>query len=473
MLKGKTEQIAYFDAYHGHIHNPGMGIVSMAVSDHMITGYTKEARIQGDARKPFTLTREMLDEVAALPYIDNLYIRVGWNDVQKEQGKLCLSREFEMAVDTARKNGKSWGFRIMQCSPSNPTEHTLPAFLADKLPMFPFYDGCGYGPQPRKFPLYTEEYLKYWDEMLHLLGEKYDSDPALEYGDLSGFGLWGEGHHGTPVVPGGPVVDVETDTPERTEEVVGKLIRSHQSAFPLTPMVLNLVLSRYKAGQEAIREGCWVRRDSYDQWFEAAEADWGLKKRGDAAMIFETVMPGVLEEDSEDPAFRRSYRRTPNRMCDYGPSYGVVGFNPLDTLHADHMMPELFEPFKNRMGYRLRPSIIWKGERTDGKKCLILGMVNDGTANPPGDILLTAEMEGKKSTVSVNGSCFGDRMHLVELPLPERVVAREVKLSMELKTGEKIRPARFAAETRSGEAPFTLKIQLEHGEKAEGAQKGW
>lgn len=67
MLKGKTEQIAYFDAYHGHIHNPGMGIVSMAVSDHMITGYTKEARTQGDARKPFVLTQKMLDEVAPCP----------------------------------------------------------------------------------------------------------------------------------------------------------------------------------------------------------------------------------------------------------------------------------------------------------------------------------------------------------------------------------------------------------------------
>ena len=63
-------------------------------------------------------------------------------------------------------------------------------------------------------------------------------------------------------------------------------------------------------------------------------------------------------------------------------------------------------------------------------------------------------------------------MHLVELPLPQ-VIAREVKLSMELRTGGKLRPVRFAAETRTGEAPFTLKIQLEHGEKAEGAQKGW
>lgn len=268
------------------------------------------------------------------------------------------------------------------------------------------------------------------------------------------------------------MVDVETDSPERTEEVVSRLIESHRSAFPLTPMVLNLVLSRYEAGQKAIREGCWVRRDSYDKWFEASEAGWGLERRGDAAMIFETVMPGVLEEDSEDPAFRRSFRRTPDRMCDYGPAYGVAGFNPLDTLYADHLMPELFEPFKNRLGYRLRPSIVWKGERTDGKKCLILGMVNDGVANPPGEILLTAEMEGKKSTVAVNGSCFGGRMHLVELPLPQ-VIAREVKLSMELRTGGKLRPVRFAAETRTGEAPFTLKIQLEHGEKAEGAQKGW
>ena len=82
-LNRKSVQIAYFKAYKGHIHNPGMGIIAMAVSDHMVIGYSEADRAAEDAKPPFSLTREMLQEVTALPYIDNIYIRVGWNDVQK------------------------------------------------------------------------------------------------------------------------------------------------------------------------------------------------------------------------------------------------------------------------------------------------------------------------------------------------------------------------------------------------------
>ena len=95
----------------------------------------------------------------------------------------------------------------------------------------------------------------------------------------------------------------EMDSRERTEEIVANLIQSHQKAFPATPMVLNLVLSEYRAAQQAIQEGCWVRRDSYHHWFQADQAQYGLMKRPDAAMIFETVMPGISMEDNEDPAF--------------------------------------------------------------------------------------------------------------------------------------------------------------------------
>ena len=339
------EQVAYFSPYRGHIHNPGMGIVSMAISDHMVTGYTPQERAANDLKKPFCLTRRMLEEVTALPYIDNLYIRVGWNDVQKEKGRLDVIPEFEMAVEAAQRAGISWGFRIMQASPSNPREHLLPDFLADRVPMCPYYDGAVYGPSPRKLPLYTEEYLKYWREMLFLLGERYDGNPALEYADVSGFGLWGEGHHGCRATPDGPVVNLEPGSRERMEEVVERLIDSHREAFPMTPMVLNLILSEYRAGERAIREGCWVRRDSYYHWFQADQAWHGLHKCGDAAMIFETVMPGIGMEDHEDPAFRHTFMDTPDKMCDYGAAYGIVGFNIPDTLYADHMMPQLFEPF--------------------------------------------------------------------------------------------------------------------------------
>lgn len=455
----KSEQIAYFKPFKGHIHNPGMGIISMAISDHMVTGYTPEERAANDRKPPFTLTYKMLEDVTKLSYIDNLYIRVGWNDIQQKPGKLTLSPEFEMAVEAARDSGISWGFRIMQASPSNAPEHLIPEFLLDKLQMYPYFDGDKN--QRKRLPLYTDEYLKYWDEMLMMLGEKYDNDPSLEYGDVSGFGLWGEGHHGCHMGPGGSVVDLNLDTPERTEEVVRNLIESHKKAFVLTPMVLNLVLSEYKAGQNAIKEGCWVRRDSYYGWFQAEQAEYGLMKRGDAAMIFETVMPGLDTRDQEDISFRHNFLDTPDKMCDYGAAYGIVGFNPLDTLYADHVFPQLFNAFKNRVGYRLRPSIVWRVRNKDDRWSLVLGMVNDGVANPPGDVYFYAKSNGNVCSTKVNGSKFGGRMYLVELPLPIDCQG-EVELTMELAIGGKKRSVRFAADVCQDQAPFKLVVKLEH-----------
>lgn len=456
-----SEQVAYFKPYKGHIHNPGMGIISMAISDHMVTGYSAEQRAVNDMKKPFKLTQKMLDEICGLPFIDNLYIRVGWNDVQKTEGKLDIIPEFEMAVDSARKAGITWGFRIMQASPSNEWENLLPDFLKGRLPLYPYYDGAFYGPSPKYLPLYTDEYLQYWSEMLQMLGEKYDSDLSLVYGDVSGFGLWGEGHHGCHIKPEGPVVDLELDSRERKEEIVDTLINSHRKAFPQTPMVLNLVLSEYGTVQNAIQSGCWVRRDSYYRWFTAEHAARGLMKRGDAAMIFETVMPGIEIEDSKDAAFRRNYMELPDKMCDYGAAYGIVGFNPMDTLYAAHMMPGLFDTFSERVGYRLRPSVVWKATAQNGKHSLILGMVNDGSANPPGVVGFTVEGGGEKTHVQINGEHFSGRMYLVELPLPENSGSK-VELSMTLTTGGKCMPARFAADTGEGKAPEKLHIFLNH-----------
>lgn len=413
----KSRQVAYFRPYRGHIHNPGMGIISMAISDHMITGYTPEEREKNDAKKPFVLTEEMMDAVTDISYIDNIYIRVGWNDVQRESGKLSIIPEMEMAIEKAKEAGKSWGFRIMQCSPSNPGEHTIPEFLADKLPMQPYYGWCGYGPKPRKLPLYTDDFLKYWEEMLLMLGEKYDADPNLEYADISGYGLWGEGHHGCQLQPDGALIDLELDSFERTEEIIEQLVKSHKTAFSRTPMVANLVWSKYEAIKNAIEEGCWVRRDSYQE--------------------------------------------LPDRVCDYGAAYGIIGFNPMDTLFADRMMPQLFDAYKNRLGYRLRPSIIWYLEKEDGSRGLALGMVNDGCANPPGVVRFCAETGGVQTSVEVDGSMFGSRMFMVELPLA-KADSDTVILSVQLMMGGKTYPVRFAADVRTNSAPFELKIQLKH-----------
>lgn len=456
----RSRQVAYFNPYRGHMRNPGMGIISMTISDNMFAGYTPEAWARASREKPLELTPRMLREVAELGFVDNLYIRVGWNDVQREAGRLCLSREFEMALDTARTYGLSWGFRVMQAAPNNPPEHVLPEFLQDRLPMRPYVCGQFYGPWPKKLPLYTEDYLKYWNEMLSLLGERFDGDPLLEYGDVSGYGLWGEGHHGCEIRPG-VYEDLEMDPPDRTEQVIDALIQGHRKAFPHTPAVLNLAMAAHAPVREAIQEGCWVRRDSYYRWFEANEAEAGLLRRGDAAMIFETVMPGLNLEDEEDPAFRKSSFDLPRRMCEYGANYGIVGFNPKNTLYAAHMMPQLFDAFIEKVGYRIRPSIVWEVKHEDGQRTLALGMVNDGCANPPGEVIFALRAEGKESTATVNGGTLSGRMKIIEIPLPEGN-ARQVELSASLDIQGKVRPVRFAADTGEGKAPFTLRVQLNH-----------
>jgi len=458
-LGRKSVQIAYFKPFHGHIHNPGMGIISMAISDHMTAGYTPEVWSKTALEKPFKLTQKMLDEVTILPYIDNLYIRVGWDDVQKEKGRLDLIPEFNMAVEAAEKAGISWGFRIMHCSPSNPKANLLPEFLANKLPTVDYDVHDYYGPNPRKLPIYTEDYLKYWDEMLQMLGGKFDHMPSLEYGDISGFGFWGEGHHDSYKID--QIEKLHLTDNGFIEEIVGRLIKSHEQAFPKTPMVLNLHLSEFEAGREAIKKGSWVRRDSYYEWFNAPQAEAGILKCGDAAMIFETIMPGNTMEDFGDPSFQRNNFDTAGSMCDYGANYGIVGFNSLDTLYADHVMPQLFDAFKERVGYRLRPSIIWKIENQDGSWSLVLGIVNDGRANPPGDVTFQAESNGKIRRSTVNGSRFGGRMYMVELPLPEGH-NDTVKLTMALTMKGKSHLIRLAVDTGKAEAPCELVIHMYH-----------
>lgn len=178
-------------------------------------------------------------------------------------------------------------------------------------------------------------------------------------------------------------------------------------------------------------------------------------------MIFETILPGNTMENFEDPSFRHNDFDIAGAMCDYGANYGIVGFNSLDTLYADHVMPQIFDAFKERVGYRLRPSIIWKIQNQNGSWSLALGIVNDGSANPPGDVIFQAESNGKIRTSTVNGSRFGGRMYMVELPLPEGH-DDTVKLTMALTMKGKSHLIRFAVDTGKAEAPYELVIRMYH-----------
>ena len=183
-------------------------------------------------------------KAANYEYTDNCYLRVGWRDLQQSSGRLDLSDDVKRALDAVKTSGKSWSLRVMQCSPTNPEPSLLPDFLS-WLPCAEV-DGENSSEGKKLLPLYTEDYFKYWSEFCSLLGEKFDSDESLAYVDLSGYGFWGEGHHGSKRLSAND--DEKLFDRAAGNERVERLISIHEQAFRLTPMVLNAHHCEYEAG---------------------------------------------------------------------------------------------------------------------------------------------------------------------------------------------------------------------------------
>ena len=84
-------KLAFFDPAEGHVPNPGMGIIAFAYSDHMHVGYTMQEWKATESNPPMQLKRETFNKMIAIPYADNIYIRMEWRDIQKEKGKVLFS----------------------------------------------------------------------------------------------------------------------------------------------------------------------------------------------------------------------------------------------------------------------------------------------------------------------------------------------------------------------------------------------
>ncbi len=92
-----------------HIRNFGTGLV----------GYTWE---ENGPALGVMCGRETLEQavekMAALPFVDVLYIRCDWRDVQSGPGKLSLSPVWEATFDAAKRHNLGVGFRIQLSSPN-------------------------------------------------------------------------------------------------------------------------------------------------------------------------------------------------------------------------------------------------------------------------------------------------------------------------------------------------------------------
>ena len=324
MMLDRGIHLAYFDPATGHVPNPGMGISAYVFSDHMHYGWNPNQWRETEVLTPNNpVTRDTLDRMLDLPYVDNLYFRADWDRVQSAPGKLDLPPEWDWMMEAVESRGKRWSFRIMNSSRHSVNASSVPDFLRDELEFGSYRNEYRFGPERKFFPLYTPEYHARWRELLELFADRYDSHPLLEYVDISGYGVWGEGHHY------GLFDDADTTAYNRhadnAEDAVGTLIEDHLRAFAQTPVAMTLHYLDYEAGVRALQNPrVWLRRDSFQPFASVTEYSATAFAVPGQAVIWETLVPS--DTSMRAPMF--TLERTVQRYLDFNAHYAAVGFNP-------------------------------------------------------------------------------------------------------------------------------------------------
>ena len=168
------------------VRNYGLGLVGYA---------WEEGGPSLAARQGRETLEQHVERLSSLPFVDVLYIRCDWRDVQTRPGKLDLHSIFKLTLDAARRHNLRVGFRIqMSNTEGQPARLSLPDFLHKQVPLVKIgktYESSYEFVEPRyDHPAFQSAFR----ELNELLVAEFDSNPLMEFVDLMMYGFWGEGH---------------------------------------------------------------------------------------------------------------------------------------------------------------------------------------------------------------------------------------------------------------------------------------
>ncbi|WP_150133013.1 hypothetical protein [Acidisarcina polymorpha] len=471
-----------------HIRNFGTGLV----------GYTWEEngpalRVQCGVE---TL-EQSVEKMAALPFVDVLYIRCDWRDIHTGPGKLELSPVWEATFDAAKRHNLGVSFRIQLSSPNiEPQKLSLPDFLHGKVPIvnighkskehrtsYDFYE-----------PRYdSPEFQKAFADLNELLAARFEGHPQLEYMDLMMYGFWGEGH--TNDLPN-PFPDYLT-----AEKTFVQMTELQMETWKTTPLAVNTEPDISAVGNQqirdiAVRAGCWLRSDSLimDEPVQIEELSnrppWIATVLEDGANRHH-VLPGFADEEKaclaklpESKLAFVGHDSEQQPAGDYPQQIGgpialpyreSAGYHALDIgsnyfglwTEADNIRryyekyPDSLRAMEQRMGYRVRPSLIWQRKRYDTME-LILAIVNDGVAGVPGVLGIYAEtLDGIKVGGNLDaGQPYAGRLREASILLPRGLDGQQIVLRAELLVKGVRRPIRWAChEKTNADGSLTLRLK--------------
>jgi hypothetical protein len=373
------------------LRNPGLGLL----------GYTWEESGPSIAvREGRQTLDDHVEKLASLPFVDVLYIRCDWRNVQKQPGRLDLDPVWDLTLAAAKRHGLRVAFRVQSSNPAfQPAQIALPEFLRSRVPLVSI-GTMGTGTDADRSlsggakgnwtePRYDHpEYQKALAELNRLLADRFDGDPLIEFVDLMHVGFWGEGHF-----CGYPSPFPDSQTAQRTlNEMVGMQL----ATWKKTPLAMNTQPDISNTGNRealemAVRGGAWVRSDSIVVEEPIQIEELANRPPWLAAILedgyFRTYDIAKLVRDAAGVNELENYML---HILDLKANYWSLWTESEHLASYNERYPRGFERLRTNMGYRLRPSWVWQRKRS-GRAELIAAISNRGVAGVPGVLWLTAK----------------------------------------------------------------------------------
>ncbi len=437
------------------VSNFGMGLTVYASDD------------TGPLHVPGQTMEQTLEDLVKLPFAQNIYMRPNWRDVQKQPGRLDFPEWWKVVFDLARRYNKRIGFRVMLENPDFP-DPGVPDFLLSKIPYVKLKGEWKGDPSQMRYrkdnrvPRYDlPAYQAAFRELNELLAAELNGNPQIEYMDTMMYGFWGEGH--TWPYEGNPFPSNLV-----AEQTWKTMFEVQLENWTKTPLATNTQPDFSNVGnsdlvERTMRTGNWLRTDTI--FIENTQIEALSYRPSWAAAIcevgFTTGDPKELQIDQDGITYNEQII---THAADAGVNYLSLwswhNQSAGNLLSYYDKYPEPIDTMARKIGYRIRPSFIWKFAR-DGAAGLVVGLANDGIAPVPGVLRLSVVSADNK----INASGCVDPgfpkptgVHQAMLILPVGVQPDGLHLKAELEVKGVRYPVRWACRQKvNGDGSLTLR----------------
>lgn len=460
----------------------GEVVMTTTPSDEVVPGYGKGlvtyiTADMGTAEIKSDDTSRGIEDLIHFPLGQKLYIRPTWREIQPTAGRLDFPDYLKLVFDLARKNDKRIGFRIQMSAPDYFDQPALPDFVLNKVPLVKL-TGAGRDGNTSSAPWMNNPYAQYqprfddpffqqsFRELMGLLAAEFNGSPLIEFMDTFMYGFWGEGH--TWPYTNNPFPDYPT-----AERTWVKMLEVQLEHFTRTPLFTNTQPDFSRVGNSevldrTVRSNNWIRSDTIFIENEQIEA---LSNRPPwTAVLIEAGIPGKAPESAKVDEGISPSDDIIAHVMDVGAHYWSL-WNFHDISAANLMswyraFPAWFDRINRRIGYRVRPSLIWSYE---DQECLgvIVGLANDGIAGVPG--VLRVSVESPEGIVLQSGCLdpgypLPGKIRQAQFVLPKGTKWQGLRLKAEIEVKGMRHPVRWACRQKlNDDGTLTLRANGRHG----------